>query len=135
MNQGDRGDENSHAIVSQTSVVFSGPLPPPQVLKQYNDIVPGAADRVLSMAEEQSKHRQHLERYVIRTDGLKSVLGLLFAFGVAVIGLISGAYSAIKGQPLFGATVSITVLGGIVYAFIYGTRERMREVERKREEN
>ncbi len=36
---------------------FSGPLPHPQILAQYNQAVPNAADRIIKMAESQSNHR------------------------------------------------------------------------------
>lgn len=36
---------------------FSGPIPPPNLLERYEAITPGAADRILTMAENQSKHR------------------------------------------------------------------------------
>jgi len=48
--------------------VFSGPLPPPSVLSQYNQVVPGAAERIIAMAESQSEHRQQLENKVIESD-------------------------------------------------------------------
>ena len=44
---------------------FSGPLPPPLVLVQYNEAVPDAADRIIKMAESQSSHRQNLETKVL----------------------------------------------------------------------
>ena len=47
------------AIVGQT---FSGPLPPPDALKRYSDIIPNGAERIMAMAEEQSKHRRELEK-------------------------------------------------------------------------
>jgi hypothetical protein len=40
---------------------FAGPLPPPEVLARYNDVVPNGADRILSMAERQGAHRESLE--------------------------------------------------------------------------
>ena len=36
---------------------FSGPIPPPDALAQYNNIVPGAAERILKMAENQAAAR------------------------------------------------------------------------------
>ena len=33
---------------------FSGPLPHPEILAKYEDILPGAATRILEMAEEQA---------------------------------------------------------------------------------
>lgn len=41
---------------------FSGPLPHPALLKAYNEACPGAGDRILAMAEEEGKHRRHLEK-------------------------------------------------------------------------
>lgn len=37
---------------------FSGPLPPPEVLRGYNDVLPGAAERIFTMAEAQAEHRR-----------------------------------------------------------------------------
>lgn len=52
------------AITGRTSVtsVHMGPLPPPDVFAGYEQVCPGAAERILSMAEQQAKHRQDLEK-------------------------------------------------------------------------
>ena len=44
-----------------TYTEVSGPIPSPQILQQYNNIVPGAAERIIRMAEKQSDHRMALE--------------------------------------------------------------------------
>jgi uncharacterized membrane protein len=49
-------------LIQQT---FSGPIPPPTLLAEYNKVVPNAAERILAMAEKQSEHRQFLEKKVI----------------------------------------------------------------------
>src|SRR5688572_14191133 len=36
---------------------FSGPLPPPELLKEYNEVVPGCAEIIIDQFVEQSKHR------------------------------------------------------------------------------
>jgi uncharacterized membrane protein len=52
---------NRTMLVQQTSVQsFSGPLPPPEVLKRFDEIVPGAAERIIKMAEAQSEQRKDL---------------------------------------------------------------------------
>ena len=35
---------------------FSGPIPPPNIMRGYEEILPGAADRILSMAERQIEY-------------------------------------------------------------------------------
>ena len=47
---------------------FSGPLPPPEILERFNDVGPGAAERIIKMAEEQFAHRVYLEKNVIGSD-------------------------------------------------------------------
>ena len=96
--------ENStadHVIVARHTLLHQGPLPLPAVLKQYDDIVPGAAERIMRMAEHQAQHRQDLEARVIRTDNLKSLLGMIFGFVIALVGFGGGLYAALASR--FGA--------------------------------
>jgi len=71
---------------------FSGPLPPPQYLERYNNVFPGLADRITTMAERQSQHRQIMEKRLLWFDGVKSIFGLVFAFVIVVFGLGIGVY-------------------------------------------
>ena len=65
--------------------IHSGPLPAPQILLQYNQIIPGAADRIIVMAEQQASHRQKLEQIVVKSGARDSLLGLIFGL---IIGLV-----------------------------------------------
>lgn len=51
--------------VSRVQTTFSGPLPPPEDFKKYNDVLPNAADRMLSMADNEQ---------TIRSDGQTTML-------------------------------------------------------------
>ncbi|MFH1760058.1 MAG: DUF2335 domain-containing protein [bacterium] len=55
-------NKSSNIQVQQAS--FSGPIPHPQILQKYNEIVPDAAARIIKMAENQATHRQDLEKTV-----------------------------------------------------------------------
>ena len=53
----------------QVARAFVGPVPPPDLLRQYEEISPGFADRLIQMAEAQQNHRhqleqQHLDGYI-----------------------------------------------------------------------
>ena len=39
---------------------YSGPIPPPRLLQDYENIVPGLADRIMTLTEKQSSHRINL---------------------------------------------------------------------------
>lgn len=108
-------------------VEFSGPLPPPAVLEKYNQIIPGAAERILKMAEQQSQHRQALERKVIGHDIINSRLGILCAFVIAVTFIIVSYKAAMNGHPAYGAIMGTGGITGLVSVFIYGSRTRAKE--------
>jgi uncharacterized membrane protein len=46
------------------SVSFSGPLPPPEVLRAYEEMMPGTAARITEMEEGQSAHRRQREQHL-----------------------------------------------------------------------
>ncbi len=41
--------------------VYTGPLPMPQVLRAYDEILPDAAERILKLTEQQIEHRCKVE--------------------------------------------------------------------------
>lgn len=49
--------DNPLQLVKQ-QISFSGPIPHPDLLAQYDQIIPNGADRILLMAEAQSRHRR-----------------------------------------------------------------------------
>ncbi len=86
---------------------FRGPLPPPEMLAQYNEALPDGADRIVTMAEKQADHRRRVESR-----------GQIFGFSIAMtailggIGLIADGRSAEGLVPLVGALVGLVgVLG------------------------
>ena len=58
--------------VTASMEAFSGPLPRPADLEFYEKIVPGAAERILTMAEKQGAHRQEIEKIVVKSGARDS---------------------------------------------------------------
>ena len=58
-------EEVKEALMIIRSEMYSGPIPPPEALARYEEIQPGAADRILKMAEKQQEHRMALETKAI----------------------------------------------------------------------
>ncbi len=110
---------------------FSGPIPPPTILKEYNQIIPNGAERIMAMAEAQSEHRRKLESKALNTDSRNSLWGLIFAFILGMTVVISGVIVVFKGYKTTGSFISTTGLATLLGSFIYGTRERRKEREFK----
>ncbi|WP_081195373.1 DUF2335 domain-containing protein [Halomonas sp. BC1] len=51
---------NNQSIIAQ-QLTYSGPLPPSAEMEKYERISPGAADRILAMAEKEQAHRHEQE--------------------------------------------------------------------------
>ena len=97
---------------------FRGPLPPPNILREYDEVAPNAAERILRMAERQAEHRNAIER----GDSRRATLGIIAGVIVALAALALPAYAFYLGQPITGLVGLLGFIG--VSAFVYGTRKR-----------
>ena len=118
---------------STTSVAVSwqGPIPPPRELREYDLIVPGAASRILGMAEQQSTHRMALEKHVVTGDSRRSYLGLILGFIIALTFLGGGIFLIYSGHTFSGLLLGGLDLVSLVSVFVIGTNSRKAERERK----
>jgi uncharacterized membrane protein len=127
----DDNSSNGVVIAQVSSASFSGPLPPPAILQEYNEVLEGAAERIFKMAETQASHRQELEKRVVKSDILKSYLGLTAGFVVAATAIVSGSLVAYYGQPWAGAAIGGAPVAALVWAFLKGTNDRRAERDTK----
>jgi len=110
---------------------YMGPLPPPEDLARYDEIVPGMAERLLTGFERQTEHRMALEKKVIDRDIRRADwgLGAGFAFGLVVfagaLGLILTGHESVGVGTIIA---DFLTYGG---AFLYGDIQRRRERNRK----
>ncbi|HVA50222.1 MAG TPA: DUF2335 domain-containing protein [Pirellulales bacterium] len=119
-------------ITSQvTTTSYSGPVPPPALLREYNDIVPGAAERIMAMAEKQSAHRIDLESTVVKGDSRRSWVGLWLGFVVSLAIIGAGLWVALSGAPTAGAAIITGTIVSLSGVFVYGQHSRRVEREHK----
>ena len=121
------------AQITATSTSFEGPIPPPQVLQQYNTIVPNAAERIIRMAEKQSDHRMDLEKRVVYSNVKKSYAGMGLATVIALYGLYIAKEIAINGNPATAGIIAALDIGGLISVAIYNVRTQKKEREKRQE--
>jgi uncharacterized membrane protein len=120
---------HTQSLTSVKQTTFQGPLPPPEVLRQYDQLLPGAAERIISMWENQARHRQQLEKDVIASDIKDSKLGLTLGFIVAVVAVTAGMICILMGHTIGGSIVGGSAVPALVGVFVYGSRQRRNERE------
>src|SRR3990167_6669765 len=92
--------KENRGLLLRQETSFSGPLPPPETLKKFDEVVPGAAERIIKMAEGQFVHRTELEKLVIKSDVERSKWGQILGFVIAVVGLFSATIISIYGSQI-----------------------------------
>ena len=96
----------------------SGPLPHPSILRGYEDVCPGAADRVIRMAEQRAMHRETfeieqlrgaitLQGRVITEESQITRRGQDRAFGyVFVLAILPGGLAYLQQPILSGISIA-----------------------------
>ena len=103
---------------------FAGPIPPPDRMEQYEKTLPGSADRILKMAENQSEHRQSLEKQRLSFSNREVHLGQIFGFLIGAIAIVTGGYTALNGAPIPGGFIGTTGVVGLVAVFVIGSSRK-----------
>lgn len=112
-------------------VAYSGPLPTPQDFGKYDEILPGAAERILTLAENQSKHRQKLEVKIVKSNITNEKLGLIFGLIVALSMFSAVVLCAYLKQPIPATIIGTGGIVGLVTAFIKGSKTIRSEKKEK----
>ncbi|MCT0254521.1 MULTISPECIES: DUF2335 domain-containing protein [unclassified Synechocystis] len=110
---------------------YSGPIPPPEIIRGYEEVVQGSADRILKMTEKQLEHRIATENKqldhsiksetkLINNEASLSYLGLVAGFMIAMFGLSGAIYLGIKDKPVASASMTGFALVSLVSVFISG---------------
>jgi uncharacterized membrane protein len=109
---------------------FTGPLPPPALLRDYDDACPGSAERILKMAEAQAAHRQALEKTLVgagveemRKGFFEARIGQLCALIISLAFLGVGGYVIIHGQSIPGSVLGALGISSIAVTFIKGRND------------
>lgn len=106
---------------------FSGPLPPPEVLARYSEVVPNGAERILAMAERQSAHRESLEAQVVGSNISSQRMGSAYAFIISIVAVAGGIWLIHDGKSVSGLTTILSDLVALAGVFVYSRRKQAAE--------
>lgn len=104
---------------------YSGPIPSPRNLRQFDDIVPGAAREILNLHSKQVNHRIGLENLVVKNQTFQSWFGQIAGL-LIVSALLWMTYSlAIKGHTAVASILGGTTIAAV--AAIFFTQKKKQE--------
>jgi len=99
--------------VIERSISYSGPLPPPHILREFEEILPGAADRCFKMAEREQNHLHAIQNKLADADIATQSSALTSVFILAAITLVGGIVLIALGRDIAGFAFIATVLAAI----------------------
>ena len=101
--------EKIQVLASRSS--YSGPIPSAQEFAGYESVVPGAADRILKMAETEQNVRKRDNRHMLNNETLKIIGSIVISGGL----IVAGVYCGVIGQPWLGGVLGTSgVIAGIM---------------------
>ncbi|EAB9748898.1 DUF2335 domain-containing protein [Salmonella enterica] len=95
---------------------FQGPVPSPSMLKEYEQLMPGLANRLVELTEKEQAHRHKTVSDSI--DVAKS--GQRKAFWIAIAIIFAAVLFGVRGQTGLAGTIITVDLVALVSAFIAG---------------
>jgi uncharacterized membrane protein len=106
---------------------YSGPLPHPEHFAQFNAILPGAAERMMKMAEDQSLHRRQMEHREQVLEHLYGGAGLLCAFLICTAAIAGSVVCILHDRNVGGTLLGGAGLAAVVGMLIAGRRSAKRK--------
>lgn len=104
---------------------YSGPLPLPEDLARYDQVVPGAAERIIKMAENEMQHRHDNDNKITKNIVITTYLSIFVAFICVLImsGLVF--YALYKGFSAAAGTIAVGSIAAV--ASVFFTRKKDKE--------
>jgi uncharacterized membrane protein len=96
-----------------SSEQFSGPIAHPRHLREYETILPGSAERIVTMAEKAQNHNQAMDNKIVDGSMLQSKQAMYLGFAALIVLIGLAMYAGMHGNNvLAGLLLGTGVLGG-----------------------
>ena len=121
---------------------FSGPLPPPEALERYEQVLPNAAERIFRLWEDEVEHRRNLEqtqaedrRRLQEAQVRNRLRTQTYALILALSVLLATVFFISEGHDAAGTTVLLVEVVALAALFIGGRTGKLRNRKVDREPN
>jgi len=116
----DKSSEKSAIVetVETMAASFSGPLPPPEMLRAYDEVLPGSAKDFLATLKVEQAHRIGWENRISEAMIRQENQGQWFGFLIAVFAIVASVYLARHGNNLVAAILAGVTAVAFVGKFI-----------------
>ena len=105
-------------LVAMEQKAFTGPIPAPEDFAGYENVLPGAADRILGMSEDNSRHRKEMEKAIVEKDYKLKLLGYIIgAILIAMFGIFA-LLLGMNGHDELAGKIGVTTVVCVAIVFV-----------------
>lgn len=112
---------------------FQGPLPHPYILKGYNEILPGAADRVFKLTEGEFAHRHDMEKKALNGAIERDKRGQHYGLAATIFTLVCATILGLTGHEILAGSIVATIVA-IAAIFVLRSKPASHKKEEKSQE-
>jgi len=105
-------------VETRSMAIATGPLPLSKEFAGYEEVLPGAAERILALAEKEAVHRHENENDIIKESVRLKSRGQIFALIVILLSLCVITISIFMKQPVGTIAPTITAVAGLASIFV-----------------
>lgn len=113
-----QNSRTEQTTISVRSQEWHGPLPPPAILEDFDNVVPNGAERIVKAWEDETRHRREIEVQEQRSFYRDMLVGKIFALIFVLAALGTAAFAAYVGAEWLGAILGAGTIGAVVWAFV-----------------
>lgn len=103
---------------------WHGPLPAPENLAAFDQVLPGLAERIVRMAEEEGEHSRYVQRTAVNATVRLQYIGQAMAFALSSGALFVAYLLAMAGHDWVAGGLVATGFAGIASVFMNVARSR-----------
>lgn len=126
---------NEQHQVMQKLEMFSGPIPAPHILKQYDEMDPGAAKQIIDNGVEESHHRRKMESKMLEMSRKRKIRRDWMGFVIGITSILVGAFLIYKDHYVVGTIFSGISILGLVGQFLGDDSTSNSSSEQEKEKN
>lgn len=101
---------------------YSGIIPHPNIVGRWERIMPGSAERILSLSEKHQEHRMEIERTMFDVFVKREQLGMWFYFVIALVMIVGGVVIILSGYSTVGLVALAAPVATLAGSFLYSYR-------------
>lgn len=115
-------EKGSEGRMTEAEMAVLEELPSPEELAKYEKVIPGGAERILEIVEQNARHVQESERKIVEAEARLARIRQVIEFVLALAAGVLGGILLLDGSELAGLIIILMDAAAVVGVAIYGQK-------------